>query len=645
VSDLPFATMAFWLRLLWIARTIWACRVSVLSAIAGFWLFWKVPQAQDLFADISYGALPGSRRGWLHWTLFFVWVFLVWAFPVHYAARSLVSSNAFMIPWRLRNRTGLEHRDLCIKQITQWVEKTFSLEILLIPRILGLMPFLAVAAGLWNADSIVKRTIAFDPSASAHRQILTLYLYDFVALLLFITFIIKRKGLANAIVGMAHKYVKRMAAVDNDTMLKRLAIISILASTLLYLGAYICPFLPAATAPRAVAVPFLFGSLVLFASLLVWLGARSGFPVLETAVLVAVLATSQNGRLNDMRILATRSAEPAARQIDIEAAIEKWKVANHCEASRCPPTLIVAAEGGASRAAFAAATALGYLFDKSNELPDASSDQHASPARRVFAISGVSGGAFGAVAIRTALWEAQNRQHNAPPCVAAPRGWFAPPDLVVTQSWRGCLQALVAGDYLTPAFVGLAFRDNLAPRAFIWGGPSVVRDDRAALVERAWEYHFDRVTRADAAPLAPIVDDLKFDTGEQDSGLRRLFGYVPSEADGSWLPLLLLNGTSVNSGARIIASDLVSTVRARGGKSRDPLYPAAYDLFEMLSKQCPNEEVHGASCETASHLGDDVPARRDGADVRLSTTAMLSARFPIVSPAATRRRQRWRPRR
>ena len=54
MSDFPFATMAFWFRLLWIARMIWACRVSVLSAIAGFWLFWKVPQAQDLFADISY---------------------------------------------------------------------------------------------------------------------------------------------------------------------------------------------------------------------------------------------------------------------------------------------------------------------------------------------------------------------------------------------------------------------------------------------------------------------------------------------------------------------------------------------------------------------------------------------------------------
>jgi hypothetical protein len=63
----------------------------------------------------------------------------------------------------------------------------------------------------------------------------------------------------------------------------------------------------------------------------------------------------------------------------------------------------------------------------------------------------------------------------------------------------------------------------------------------------------------------------------------------------------------------------------------------AYDLFEMLLKQCPNVEVHGASSDTANHQGDDVPARRDGADVRLSTTAMLSARFPIVSPAGTSR--------
>jgi hypothetical protein len=631
----PFAPMALWLRLLWIIRMLWTCRVSVLSAIAGLWLFNAVPQAQDLFADISYGALPDSPRGWLHWASFFLWVFLIWAFPVHYAARRMLASEGWMTPWRLRHRADAEREKACVAEISTDVRKKYAREILWIPRLLGVTPFLAVAVGLISAESIVKKTLAFDPSASAYRQIMTLYVCDLVTLLLFAWFILKRRRLAEAIPGMARKLVKGANASDDETILRGLLIVSLIGSTLLYVGAYVCPFLPAETAPRALVVPFLFGSLVLFASLLAQLGLKSGFPVLEAAIALAIWTTSLNDRFNDLRTLTEKSPNISARQIDIEAAIDKWKVANHCASGQCPPALIVAAEGGASRAAFAAATALGYLLDQSDKLPDASI-LPAAPARRVFAISGVSGGAFGAATIRTALWESQNRRQSAPPCLAAPRGWLAPPDLAVTQSWRGCLQALVAGDYLTPAFVGVAFRDNVAPRVFIWGGPSILHDDRAALVERAWEYHFAHVVReADASPLTTIFDDFKPEAGARDDGLRRPFGYVSSDPDGSWTPLLLLNGTSVNSGARIIASDLVSTVRAKSGQSRDPLYSAAYDLFEMLSKPCPNDQIHGASCETASRGGDDVPARRDGVDVRLSTAAMLSARFPIVSPAGT----------
>ena len=51
-------------------------------------------------------------------------------------------------------------------------------------------------------------------------------------------------------------------------------------------------------------------------------------------------------------------------------------------------------------------------------------------------------------------------------------------------SWRACLQGLVSGDYLTPAFVGLAFRDNLSPPNPISGGSLFFSDDRAALIER-----------------------------------------------------------------------------------------------------------------------------------------------------------------
>lgn len=60
------------------------------------------------------------------------------------------------------------------------------------------------------------------------------------------------------------------------------------------------------------------------------------------------------------------------------------------------------------------------------------------------------------------------------------------------------------------------------------------------------------------------------------------------------------------------------------------LYPEAYDLFEMMSRPCDGV----APCPVEAGRGPaDVPARRDAGDVRLSTAALNSARFPVISPA------------
>src|SRR5208337_4918502 len=63
---------------------------------------------------------------------------------------------------------------------------------------------------------------------------------------------------------------------------------------------------------------------------------------------------------------------------------------------------------------------------------------------------------------------------------------------------------------------------------------------------------------------------------------------------------------------------------------RFSIYPAA---FEMLSKPCPQAQVQGESCKAAHDRMVDAPNARAGADMRLSTAALLSARFPIISPA------------
>ncbi len=381
-----------------------------------------------------------------------------------------------------------------------------------------------------------------------------------------------------------------------------------------YVAAYVKPFWLAAAAPRAMVVPFLFGSLVLVAGWLARQAEKSGIPWLGLAIAAALGVTAFNKHYNDMRILPAKPDKVEARQLDVDAAIDHWKTANHCRNGACPPALIVSAEGGASRAAFALATAVGYLLDRADTLPDAH-EPGASPARRIFAISGVSGGAFGAATVRAALWEAAVNGSATPPCKNASPDWFHADKDQVTKSWRACLEALVVGDYLTPAFIGLGFRDNVAPPL------PFIDDDRAALVEKAWEDHF--------ASLLALKDG-------EETGLRRRFGYLGDMlTEGRWLPLLLLNGTSVNTGTRVIASDLISTRKSEPKPGHDagrtPLYPAAFDLFEMLSKTCGGADK--VLCKAAEDGAKDRPEARGGADVRLSTAALISARFPIVSPA------------
>ncbi len=600
---------------LWVIRILFACRVSLLSVVAGTLLFLMSTQARDLFADVTFGLLPMRPEAWGHWLWFFACLVFIWAFPVHYAARRMLYTDDWMFPCRVRAEIDPLQAAAVRRDLKQPLAR--------IPRLLAAVPFVAVLVGLWKAHAVVAETMALEPARRASSQILVLAGLDIVIGVAFLAFLWSRRTLT------------RRMSNDAGTAL---AIAYIVVISTLFVTSVAKPFFPADVAPRAATVPLLMGGFVFLGTYLAWLAHRFCVPVLAISVFVALGMTALNAHFNDVRTLPSASDDFSKRQIDIGEAVDKWKAAN-CDASGCPPAVIVAAEGGASRAAFAAATAVGELIDEAKDLPDAK-DRAIAPARRIFAISGVSGGSFGAATIRTALANSLVRGQSAPPCLRAPPGWFGAATSDVRASWRACLQALVSGDYLSPAFVGLAFRDNFSPPNPWSGGSLLFSDDRAALVEEAWERHYDQVVRGEIPGFfGQLYQDLAAPKGP-DSGLRSRFGFLPdklAKLDGAWLPLLLLNGTSVATGTRVIASDLISTRAAPGGDGHAPgrfsLYPAAFDVFEMLSKPCAKGEVAGQSCKTA-HVGmADAPNSRQGADIRLSTAAMLSARFPIISPA------------
>jgi hypothetical protein len=354
---------------------------------------------------------------------------------------------------------------------------------------------------------------------------------------------------------------------------------------------------------RAALIPVLFGSWVLPFAWIAKRADRSGHPLLLYVFLVAALATALNVHFNDVRTFD--SAKPRdGRQLDLPTAVGLWRTANGCPVPSnsqedttlhsCPPALIIAAEGGASRAAYFTATIVGEMLDDFNltYLANNPTAQAGNPARRIFAMSGVSGGALGVAAIKAALLDSA----GTAPCHK-------------TKSWRQCLQDLVSGDYLSPVFVGVGLRDQFAP-------PGVVRDDRAALLEMSWERRY-----------LETIDSKPFDCdGPRDQrGLCRAFGYPENEQ--RWTPLLFLNGTSAETGRRIIASEVSSTWSdpKTPTKTDLPLYQWAYDLFEMLSKPC--VAVKNGAC------GQGSP--NSAPDLRLSTAALISARFPVISPAGT----------
>ncbi len=603
-----------WRKLVLSVRLLAACRFSLLSALGGLALLWGVVQAQNLFADLAFS---NGFFQFLHWLWFLLAVFLFWAFPVHYGARRVLDEPHWLIPAQLR-------RDLtpdALDALQNKLREELACAIKWVPRMLGLVPFAAVAIGLHECAASMDQARALEQSQQAHSQILWLQAGNALAAAGFAAFVIWRQPLLGWLAD--HAELRNFGGREQvKRHLSRFAQFSLVFTALFFVAAYLRPHELAALTDRALLIPFLFGSLVLVLSLLARRGHESGWPVLVPIFAFSLLLTASNKHLNDLRLLPQRPADQlAARQIDLSAAVAKWREANGCaqDGSKCPSALILAAEGGASRAAFMTATVAGEIIDRTGA--------GGAPGRRIFAISGVSGGAYGAAAIRAALADAADAD-GKPPCRNADPGWFAAHDAATPgfrESWRSCLQILVSGDYLSSGFIGLGFRDNFAPAKGPFGEGSAIVD-RAALLEQSWERHYDETTGG-----AGFFGGAVCGAGP-GKGLCRPFGYAG--ASQGWLPLLMLNGTSVSTGRRIVAADLVSTRKSPDGGSRQSLYAQAYDLFELMSRPCPEKLPEDAvACPQAAQGGADQPQLRDATDIRLSTAALISARFPVISPA------------
>jgi hypothetical protein len=140
-----------------VLRILWVCRVAAVSAIGGGLLIAGAEQARDLFADT--GLSTGS------WTLFFFLLFL-WAWLVHGMGRRALQFDEW-VP-EAHRPGGLQDDDRVR------LRKEFYWYAIVIPRLLGLVVFIATALALWSTHENLAGATALKQATAARSLTWTL---------------------------------------------------------------------------------------------------------------------------------------------------------------------------------------------------------------------------------------------------------------------------------------------------------------------------------------------------------------------------------------------------------------------------------------------------------------------------------------
>jgi hypothetical protein len=291
-------------------------------------------------------------------------------------------------------------------------------------------------------------------------------------------------------------------------------------------------------------------------------------PVISLFVLWFVIASmSDRTGYHAIRTFESDTANAGKSTTTLEDAFDRWLASDPPTIEpragserRIRPLVFVSSAGGGIRAAYWTDLVLDCLVDRAAPCDSAPGSM---PAKSLFALSGVSGGALGLV---------EYSVHRTRP----ESGW---------------VRARVGGDFLGAMFAHMFFIDS--PNAFLrarWW------TDRAAALEGSWERAWGR--------------DSPLRTGLFQRGLQ--------------FPLLFLNGTSVTDGCRFETSIL-------------DIAPRLPDQEFVSSCRSPRLIERTQPAGRATWV---LPATRElqsvicsNDDLKLSTAALLAARFPYVTPS------------
>lgn len=523
----------WWNRVRTVGAVVEPVRFSLIAVVIGAIVFWGVDQGRETLRLVQedFAAEP------LH-TILFLMALLFWAFNVWYWARVVLYLDVV--------KPTAETRCL-VRCLTT-----------LIPRVLGTIPFGIVALG-FILDIGVNTGRAWALAAASA-----------VLGALFCVFLVYRRKLFK-LPQADHLSLTDIFALS---WLTRAALGALLVCGG---GAFVLGWaMPQAFQYLGPAGVLLLGigTWVPIGTLVAYWGSRYRLPVLSFLLLLAFVF----GVWNDNHAVRVDAASAVAYsdtqqdtkdpRLSLADFLDAWYCAPTPQKRNCPkdpanprPLIIVATAGGASRAADWTVTVLGRL---EAEIPGFSDN--------VVAISGVSGGSLGAAVYRATLLE--SRDPAAISCRLSP-------DEATTPTMTVCMQKVLSEDYLSPTIAAFLYPDLVqrfspVPCRYL---PGLCLPDRARAIEQSWEAAWSHVFIAKNA-------------GPSDA----FAGFFNAQllADAKPWPALLLNGTRVETGQRIITS----SVRL------DDHFKDAIDLFAVLD-----------------------------ADVPFSTAVNFSARFPYIEPA------------
>lgn len=301
------------------------------------------------------------------------------------------------------------------------------------------------------------------------------------------------------------------------------------------------------------------------------------------ALWLASASMLDDGSHHDVRTVPAQGGSLLDTDVELQAVDlgqvwDEWRAVNCVDEGdpndgRAVPLVVLATEGGGIRAAYWTASVLTDL------LPDVpvADCPGASPRSRVLTVSGISGGSVGAAA-----WFARDDH---------PAGWFeaalGEPDFAATPLAAGLLVDL--------------------PRSVVgFSSP-----DRAAQLEVAWE-------RRNPGLDADFFEALQ-----------------PGGDGRSWMPVLMLNGAQVETGCRVtVAPILLTNGRAadcRTTEGRDATVDVGGERPVGLAPAAPItvDALQHLRAGTAVRGGEECNPQ----SLRVSTAALLSARFPYITPS------------